>query len=47
MVAAVQATSAGWDLAAWLTHAENAIYLVTALLLAGTTVVLALCTARH
>jgi hypothetical protein len=47
MLIAWQEGAAGWDLAAWLTYAENAIYLVTALLLAGTAVVLLLSTARN
>jgi uncharacterized membrane-anchored protein len=43
----LQEPGAGWDVAAWLTYAENAIYLATALLLAGTAVVLVFSTGRN
>jgi hypothetical protein len=46
-MAMLQDRTAGLDLAAWLTYAENAIYLVTALLLAATAVVLVVSTARN
>jgi len=42
----VQELQAGRDVAAWLTYAEDGIYLVTALLLAGTAIVIVVATAR-
>ena len=42
----MQELQAGRDVAAWLTYAEDGIYLVTALLLAGTAIVIVVATAR-
>lgn len=47
IVIAQERVGSAWDIASWLTYAENGIYLITALLLGGTALVLLFSTARN